>query len=37
VSSPETPFGGLKQSGYGQESGLEGLQAFQNIKYVAQA
>lgn len=37
VSLPETPFGGYKDSGIGLEGGIEGLQAFQNTKYVSQA
>lgn len=32
VSQPETPFGGVKESGYGSESGAEGLAAFQDTK-----
>jgi succinate-semialdehyde dehydrogenase/glutarate-semialdehyde dehydrogenase len=36
VSLPETPFGGYKDSGTGVEGGIEGLQEFQNIKYVSQ-
>jgi succinate-semialdehyde dehydrogenase/glutarate-semialdehyde dehydrogenase len=35
VSLPETPFGGHKESGYGSEGGVEGLQAFQNVKFVS--
>ncbi|NVK20583.1 MAG: NAD-dependent succinate-semialdehyde dehydrogenase [Methylocystaceae bacterium] len=35
VSYPETPFGGVQDSGLGNEGGIEGLQAFQNIKYVS--
>jgi succinate-semialdehyde dehydrogenase / glutarate-semialdehyde dehydrogenase len=27
ISTPETPFGGVKESGYGSEGGIEGLQA----------
>ena len=35
VSFPETPFGGIKDSGIGLEGGIEGLQAFQQIKFVS--
>jgi succinate-semialdehyde dehydrogenase/glutarate-semialdehyde dehydrogenase len=37
VSTPETPFGGVKESGHGQEGGAEGLHAYQNIKFVSEA
>ena len=37
VSTPETPFGGVKESGYGSEGGLEGLQAYLNTKFISQA
>lgn len=37
VSLPETPFGGVKESGLGTEGGIEGLQAFQNVKFVSEA
>ena len=36
VSMAETPFGGVKESGYGQEGGIEGLEAYLNHKYVSQ-
>ena len=35
ISTPETPFGGVKDSGYGQEGGIEGLEAYMVKKYVA--
>lgn len=35
VSSAETPFGGVKESGVGSEGGTDGLKAFQNIKFVS--
>jgi succinate-semialdehyde dehydrogenase/glutarate-semialdehyde dehydrogenase len=37
VSTPETPFGGLRESGHGQEGGTEGLQAYLDVKMIAQA
>src|SRR5262245_51475754 len=37
ISTPETPFGGVKESGYGSEGGIEGLQAYMNIKFISQA
>lgn len=37
VSTPETPFGGVKDSGFGQEGGIEGLDAYTVKKFVAQA
>jgi succinate-semialdehyde dehydrogenase/glutarate-semialdehyde dehydrogenase len=36
VSTPETPFGGVKESGYGSEGGIEGLQAYTSIKFISQ-
>lgn len=37
VSHPETPFGGVKDSGHGQEGGIEGLQAYFDLKLLSQA
>ena len=37
ASLPETPFGGHGHSGVGHEGGVEGLEAFQLVKYISQA
>jgi succinate-semialdehyde dehydrogenase/glutarate-semialdehyde dehydrogenase len=37
VSQPETPFGGVKASGIGHESGLEGLLGCTELKFVSVA
>ena len=37
ISTPETPFGGVKESGYGHEGGIEGLDVYMNKKFIAQA
>lgn len=37
VSTPETPFGGVKESGHGQEGGIEGLDAYTHSKFIAAA
>ena len=36
LTGPETPFGGVKESGHGSEGGIEGLEAFLIHKYIAQ-
>ena len=36
LTGPETPFGGVKESGHGSEGGIEGLEGYLNTKYVAQ-
>jgi succinate-semialdehyde dehydrogenase/glutarate-semialdehyde dehydrogenase len=37
VSTPETPFGGVKESGHGSEGGIEGLGAYLNTKFISQS
>ena len=34
ASMPETPFGGVKSSGYGREGGVEGLDVYMTVKHV---
>jgi len=36
ISTPETPFGGVNESGFGSEGGIEGLEAFQRTKLVVE-
>jgi succinate-semialdehyde dehydrogenase/glutarate-semialdehyde dehydrogenase len=36
INMPETPFGGIKQSGYGSEGGTEGMDAYLTTKFVSQ-
>jgi len=36
VSTPESPFGGINESGYGSEGGIEGLEAFLRTKFVTE-
>lgn len=36
IASPETPFGGLKMSGYGSEGGIEGLEPYLDVKFISQ-
>lgn len=36
IFTPETPFGGVKESGYGSEGGIEGLDAYLTPKLVSQ-
>ena len=37
ISTPETPFGGIKESGYGHEGGIEGLEAYMVKKFISQS
>lgn len=36
IASPETPFGGMKMSGYGSEGGIEGLEPYLDVKFISQ-
>ena len=35
IALPETPFGGVKDSGFGHEGGIEGLNAYLSAKFVS--
>ncbi|QOG23767.1 MULTISPECIES: NAD-dependent succinate-semialdehyde dehydrogenase [Bradyrhizobium] len=37
LALPEVPFGGIKDSGYGSEGGLEAIEGYLNTKFVTQA
>jgi succinate-semialdehyde dehydrogenase/glutarate-semialdehyde dehydrogenase len=37
ISVPESPFGGVKESGHGSEEGIEGLEACLVTKFITQA
>ncbi|VCU70873.1 Alpha-ketoglutaric semialdehyde dehydrogenase [Pigmentiphaga humi] len=37
LSGPETPWGGVGDSGYGREGGIEGLEGYMHVKTVSQA
>ncbi|MDB5707201.1 MAG: aldehyde dehydrogenase [Sphingomonas bacterium] len=37
VTWPDTPFGGVKESGYGSEGGSEGLDAYLVTKFISEA
>ena len=35
IALPETPFGGVKDSGFGHEGSIEGLQAYLSAKFIS--
>ncbi|WP_299563345.1 NAD-dependent succinate-semialdehyde dehydrogenase [uncultured Mycolicibacterium sp.] len=35
ISDPAAPFGGVKESGFGREGGLEGIEEYLETKYIA--
>jgi len=35
IALPETPFGGIKDSGFGHEGGAEGMQVYMQAKFVS--
>jgi succinate-semialdehyde dehydrogenase/glutarate-semialdehyde dehydrogenase len=37
LALPETPFGGIKDSGYGSEGGAEAIESYLNTKFVTRA
>ncbi|MBS3652418.1 NAD-dependent succinate-semialdehyde dehydrogenase [Pseudaminobacter sp. 19-2017] len=36
ISAPETPFGGVNESGYGSEGGIEGLEGYLRTKFISE-
>ena len=37
ITWPETPFGGVKESGHGREGGSEGLDAYLATKLISES
>ena len=35
IALPETPFGGIKEGGFGHEGGIEGLQVYMRAKFIS--
>ncbi|RNE48576.1 NAD-dependent succinate-semialdehyde dehydrogenase [Corynebacterium alimapuense] len=35
ISDPAAPFGGIGQSGFGREGGIEGIEEYLDVKYIA--
>lgn len=36
IATPETPFGGVNESGYGSEGGIEGLEAYLRTRFITE-
>ncbi|EAE4032976.1 TPA: aldehyde dehydrogenase family protein, partial [Listeria monocytogenes] len=34
ISNPETPFGGVKHSGFGRENGHYGMEEYIQVKFI---
>lgn len=37
ASTPEVPFGGIKDSGFGSECGTEGIEGYLSVKFISEA
>lgn len=37
ITAPETPFGGVKDSGYGSEGGIEGMDSYLTVKLISES
>ena len=37
LAMPETPFGGIGDSGFGKEGGMEGIESYFHTKFITQA
>lgn len=36
IATPETPFGGVNESGYGSEGGIEGMEAYLRTRFITE-